>query len=87
MWRLAAFQKRMYACSLLTLNSGIIIGASSLSQLDYNLALLDKGPLPEEIVEALDAGWMAAKATSPDYWHLDLKYTYDTKEALFGKAV
>ena len=69
----------------LTSNSGIIIGASSLAQLDSNLAIFEKGPLPEEIVHALDEGWLAAKATTDNYWHLDLKYTYDTQEALFGK--
>ncbi|KAF2450544.1 aflatoxin B1-aldehyde reductase [Karstenula rhodostoma CBS 690.94] len=67
-------------------NDGIIIGASSLSQLDTNLAQFEKGPLPKEVVDALDEGWLVAKATSGDYWHLDLKYTYDTQEALFGKS-
>jgi hypothetical protein len=55
-------------CIKLTSDSGIIIGASSLSQLENNLAQLDKGPLPKEVVDALD----------------DLKYTYDTQAALFG---
>ena len=64
--------------------SGIIIGASSLSQLDNNLAVLEKGPLPKEMVDALDEAWLVAKATAPDYWHMDLKYTYDTQDALFG---
>jgi aflatoxin B1 aldehyde reductase len=71
-------------CIKLTSDSGIIIGASSLSQLENNLAQLDKGPLPKEVVDALDDGWVAAKATTPDYWHMDLKYTYDTQAALFG---
>ncbi|KAF9729105.1 hypothetical protein PMIN06_000008 [Paraphaeosphaeria minitans] len=67
-------------------NDGLIIGASSLSQLDNNLAVIEKGPLPKEVVDALDDGWLAAKPTTPDYWHMDLKYTYDTQEALFGKS-
>ena len=53
--------------------------------MDNNLALLEKGPLPQEVIDALDAGWLAAKATVPNYWHMDLKYSYDTQEALFGK--
>ncbi|KAK3201678.1 hypothetical protein GRF29_164g242368 [Pseudopithomyces chartarum] len=65
-------------------NDGIIIGASSLAQLDNNLAVLEKGPLPKEVLDALDEGWIVAKGTVPDYWHMDLKYTYDTEEALFG---
>ncbi|KAJ4292586.1 hypothetical protein N0V90_009249 [Kalmusia sp. IMI 367209] len=67
-------------------NDGIIIGASSLAQLDNNLAVLEKGPLPKEVVDALDDGWQMAKATAPDYWHLDLEYKYDTQAELFGQA-
>ncbi|KAL1297457.1 hypothetical protein AAFC00_004984 [Neodothiora populina] len=62
---------------------GIIMGVSSLDQLKTNLADCEKGPLPEEVVKALDDGWLITKATTPNYWHLDLKYTYDTQKALF----
>ncbi|KAL3467995.1 NADP-dependent oxidoreductase domain-containing protein [Aspergillus heterothallicus] len=62
---------------------GIIIGVSSLSQLESNLRDVLKGPLPEEVVEALDKAWLITKPTAPDYWHLELKYTYDTQAALF----
>lgn len=58
---------------------GLIIGVSSFSQLESNLRDLQKGPLPEEVVEALDKAWLIAKPYSPNYWHLDLKYTYDTQ--------
>ncbi|KAL2855851.1 NADP-dependent oxidoreductase domain-containing protein [Aspergillus pseudoustus] len=61
---------------------GIIIGVSSFSQLESNLRDVQKGPLPEEVVEALDKAWLIAKPTAPDYWHLELKYTYDTQAAL-----
>lgn len=63
---------------------GIIIGVSSLKQLQENLADIKKGPLPDDVVAALDEAWLVAKPTAPDYWHLDLKYTYDTTKALFG---
>ena len=62
---------------------GVIIGVSSLAQLESNLKDLEKGPLPEEVVKVLDEAWLVTKATTPNYWHLDLKYTYDTREALF----
>ncbi|KAL1956369.1 hypothetical protein VTO42DRAFT_7352 [Malbranchea cinnamomea] len=65
---------------------GLIIGVSSFKQLEQNLAELEKGPLPDEVVKALDEAWLVAKATTANYWHLDLKYTYDTVEALFGKS-
>jgi aflatoxin B1 aldehyde reductase len=63
---------------------GIIVGVSSLTQLESNLRDIQKGPLPEEVVEALDKAWLITKPTAPDYWHLDLKYTYNTKQVLFG---
>jgi len=62
---------------------GIILGVSSLQQLEGNLKDVEKGPLPEDVVKALDEAWLIAKPTTANYWHLDLKYTYDTKEALF----
>lgn len=62
---------------------GIVLGVSSLAQLETNLENVQKGPLPQEVVDALDQAWLVAKSTAPDYWHLDLKYTYDTQEALF----
>ncbi|KAL9610640.1 MAG: hypothetical protein Q9167_004682 [Letrouitia subvulpina] len=62
---------------------GAIIGVSSYEQLEGNLKDFAKGPLPDEVVKALDEAWLIAKPTTPNYWHLDLKYTYDTQEALF----
>lgn len=62
---------------------GILVGVSSFNQLETNLRDLQKGPLPEEVVEVLDQAWMVAKPYSTNYWHLDLKYTYDTQAALF----
>lgn len=65
-------------------NDGILIGASSLGQLESNLTDLEKGPLPESVLTALDEAWLIAKADAAPYWHKDLKYGYDTKKALFG---
>ncbi|KAI2621299.1 aflatoxin B1 aldehyde reductase member 2 [Xylaria nigripes] len=63
---------------------GILIGISSYEQLDSNLDNLEKGPLPADVVEALDEAWRISKADAPNYWHKDLAYTYDTVQALFG---
>lgn len=49
-------------------NDGVIIGVSSFEQLEGNLKDLEKGPLPEDVVKALDDAWMIAKASSPTYW-------------------
>lgn len=62
---------------------GVIIGVSSPAQLENNLKDIQKGPLPQEVVDTLDQAWLIAKPTAPNYWHLDLKYTYDTQAALF----
>lgn len=64
-------------------NDGIIIGMSSQSQLESNLKDIEKGPLPEEVLKALDEAWLVTKPTAANYWHLDLNYTYDTVKALF----
>ncbi|MCJ1462630.1 Aflatoxin B1 aldehyde reductase member 2 [Pseudocyphellaria aurata] len=62
---------------------GVIIGVSSFGQLESNLKDLEKGPLPVDVVKVLDDAWLLTKPTTANYWHLDLKYTYDTQKALF----
>jgi aflatoxin B1 aldehyde reductase len=66
---------------------GVIIGVSGIDQLESNLKDLEKGPLPEEVVQALDKAWLVSKPDTPNYWHLDLKYTYDTRKALFDAKI
>ncbi|KAK3358768.1 NADP-dependent oxidoreductase domain-containing protein [Lasiosphaeria hispida] len=67
-------------------NDGIIIGVSNIAQLEDNLNNIEKGPLPEEVVKALDEAWNISKVDAIHYWHKELKYTYDTREALFGPS-
>lgn len=55
------------------------------SRLEENLKDAEKGPLPQEVLDALDKAWKVSMVDTPNYWHLDLKYTYDTRKALFGK--
>ncbi|KAM0461917.1 hypothetical protein ACHAO4_001106 [Trichoderma viride] len=57
-------------------NDGVIFGVSKIEQLHQNIADLEKGPLPEEVVQALDAAWVVAKGTSQNPWHTPLEYTY-----------
>ncbi|KAJ3756804.1 Aldo/keto reductase [Lentinula raphanica] len=47
----------------------IIIGASSLEHVKQNLADLEKGPLPTEVVEALDKSWEIVKPYASPYYH------------------
>lgn len=47
---------------------GIIIGVSSLAQLEQNLKDLEKGPLPEEVLKALDEAWTVTMPTTDTYF-------------------
>ena len=65
-------------------NDGILIGISSIAQLENNLDNLEKGPLPDDVVKALDEAWLVSKADTANYWHGEVEYSYDVHEALFG---
>jgi aflatoxin B1 aldehyde reductase len=67
-------------------NDGIIVGVSKAEHLRENLSYVESGPLPDEVVKALDVAWAMTKAETANYWHLDLKYTYDTQQELFGEG-
>jgi aflatoxin B1 aldehyde reductase len=47
---------------------GIIIGESSVEQLESNLKDLQKEPLPDEVVQALDEAWQNTRAVAKTYW-------------------
>jgi len=47
----------------------IIIGASSLKHLQENLEDFEKGPLPEEVISALDEAWDLVRGKAVPYWH------------------
>lgn len=49
-------------------NDGIIIGASSMKQLDQNMKSIEKNKLPQQIVDNLDSAWFEAKSDSPEYF-------------------
>jgi len=47
----------------------VLIGASSLAHIEQNLVDLEKGPLPDEVLEALDAAWERVKPYASKYYH------------------
>ncbi len=49
---------------------GILIGASKLSQLEQNIVAIEKGPLPENVVDGFERAWQYCKADSPEYFTL-----------------
>lgn len=46
----------------------VIVGASSAAQLEENLTNLEKGPLPDEMVQAFDEGWAVVKSVCSPYF-------------------
>jgi aflatoxin B1 aldehyde reductase len=51
------------------LGDAIIVGASRVSHLESNLQDLEKGTLPEEVVQAVEEAWSLVKGAVPNYWH------------------
>ncbi|THU83613.1 Aldo/keto reductase [Dendrothele bispora CBS 962.96] len=47
----------------------VIIGASSVKHIEENMNDLDKGPLPNEVIEAVDAAWEVARPFAAKYHH------------------
>ncbi|MEP6715181.1 MAG: aldo/keto reductase [Terriglobia bacterium] len=47
--------------------SCLILGASRLEQLRQNLAALEEGPLPEELLQTCDSVWDALRGVTPKY--------------------
>ncbi|KAJ7626239.1 NADP-dependent oxidoreductase domain-containing protein, partial [Mycena polygramma] len=47
----------------------VLIGASSLKHIEQNLIDLEKGPLPDEVVAALDKAWEMVKSVADKYFH------------------
>ncbi|KAL5488392.1 hypothetical protein ACEPAI_6500 [Sanghuangporus weigelae] len=47
----------------------VLIGASSLNHIGQNLIDLEKGPLPDEVVKALDEAWLVVKPFAIKYFH------------------
>ncbi len=54
-------------------NDGIVVGASSIEQLNQNIEALEKGRLPQEIIEEFDKAWTEAKPDSPEYFNFFAK--------------
>ncbi|KIJ65225.1 hypothetical protein HYDPIDRAFT_27944 [Hydnomerulius pinastri MD-312] len=54
--------------SLLTAEDAILIGASSLHQLEVNVKACEGGPLPDEVVKLLEEAWTTYKGRAPPYF-------------------
>lgn len=48
----------------------ILIGASRLNHLKQNMEAVKAGPLPEDVVEAVNTAWTITKGDSPEYFTL-----------------
>lgn len=47
---------------------GILLGASSINQMEQNMVAANQGVLPNSILDAMDAAWEIAKPDSPAYF-------------------
>ncbi|THH05376.1 hypothetical protein EW145_g4847 [Phellinidium pouzarii] len=54
--------------SVLTPEDGIVLGASSAAQLEQNCLDSEKGPLPDDVVVALDEACKIVGFDAPSYW-------------------
>ncbi|KAH8434849.1 aldo/keto reductase family protein [Aspergillus melleus] len=50
-------------------DDAIIVGASSVKHLESNLVDLEKGPLPDDVVRAVEDAWSCVRGVVPPYWH------------------
>jgi len=57
-------------------NDGIILGVSSVRQLDQNVCSLESGPLPEDVVAALEQAWGVSAKGQATGMKRDITYTY-----------
>lgn len=48
---------------------GVVIGSSSSKQLRENMDAMNGGPLPDEVVDALNQGWEVIRGKELLYWH------------------
>ena len=55
----------LYYHSMLGKDDGMILGASSMDQLQSNLDALAKGPLGKGVVKLFDEAWQTVKADAP----------------------
>ena len=57
-----------HSCLDSSMGDGILLGASRIEQMTQNMAALEKGKLPQSILDAMDAAWEIAKPDSPAYF-------------------
>ena len=55
----------LYHHSALETEDGLILGATKVAQLEKNVADIEKGPLPEEVVRMFEKTWDAVKEVAP----------------------
>jgi aflatoxin B1 aldehyde reductase len=51
------------------LGDAIIVGASSVKHLEDDLLDLEKDPLPQDVMEAVEKTWPMVKDVALKYWH------------------
>lgn len=57
-----------HSCLDASKEDGILLGASRLEQMTQNMTAVEKGELPQPILDAMDAAWEIARPDSPAYF-------------------
>lgn len=57
-----------HSCLDASKGDGILLGASRLEQMTQNMTAVEKGELPQPILDAMDAAWEIARPDSPAYF-------------------
>ncbi|KAK9359831.1 NADP-dependent oxidoreductase domain-containing protein [Lipomyces starkeyi] len=82
-WMVHHSQLKLEPAKRLT-GDGIIIGVSSLTQMEEDMSAIEKRPLPEDVVESLDKAWRLVKSDVTPYWHGELVYKSDKQKYATG---
>lgn len=59
----------LYHHSVLEDGDGILLGASKLSQIADNVECMSRGPLPEDVVSAVEQLWTSVEPSRSDIWN------------------
>lgn len=57
----------LYWHSALNEQDGLILGAANIEQLDANCVAIEKGPLPEQVVQAFENAWKIVERVAPPF--------------------
>lgn len=58
-------------------NDGVVVGVSSVAQLQENIEAFEGGPLSKECALSIERAWKVTEEATTTYWRGKLEYSYD----------